>query len=802
MTASNAIAEGLPLTADQGDAFKAGCAVLAGPPTAPAVATTHEIDISTYRCAGVIFRDERSNNPIEVTGTLLDLVGQKHVVTPDKLGTKCFSPVVYRPGTTRALKNIEHVTAMVLDFDHLAAADTQHVRATLLAEGWAYIAYTSFSHGTAGKLVEVAAEARLPDVEVDPREHAGPNATASVAAPPNEDCFRVLVVISRPILPEEYPRVWRFLNEKLGGHADPNAKDISRIWFVPSCPEERLPKAWVSEANGRALDVAHVLDTVGVEGVGALVQLRPNLGTKRKKGDKGVTPEGGRNAKLMSIAGGLRRRGAEFDEIVEKLRAANDAQCSPPLEDAEVARIAKSVVRYPVAASVTDARATDLGNAKRFADHVDGRLKYVYPWKSWVHFDGTRWRLDGDEEVLRAVAKMLERMASEASAIEDEKSREAAQRHVLKSEGAPRMRACLDVAKAYLPVDPVRLDAKPHLLCCANGTLELSSGLLRPHDRDDFMTRCTPVAYDPDASCPTWDAFLHRVLEGSAALIEFVQVAIGYALSGDTSEQVLFLLYGTGANGKSTFLETIRALLGEYAAQADFKTFMKRESDGARNDLARLTGTRFVAAVEGAADKDFDEALLKQITGGDVITARFLFKEYFEFKPQFKIWLATNHRPHISGQDEGIWRRIRLVPFTVTIPEGERDPKLTMKLAEELPGILAWAVRGHQKWRADGLPTPLEVLEATAAYRDEMDLVGAFVAACCVLSSKATATAAELYLNYELWCGHVNEEPIFQQAFGKALGRRGLTPVRGTGGARRWLGIEVRPEWHRDARDP
>lgn len=229
----------------------------------------------------------------------------------------------------------------------------------------------------------------------------------------------------------------------------------------------------------------------------------------------------------------------------------------------------------------------------------------------------------------------------------------------------------------------------------------------------------------------------------------------------------------------------------DYSAITDFNTFMKRDSEGARNDLARLVGTRLVSAVEAEAGKPLAEALVKQLTGGDTITARFLFKEYFDFKPQFKIWLAANHKPNVRGSDHGIWRRIRLVPFTVTIPERERDPRLGKKLAEEIPGILAWAVRGCLDWREHGLGMPAEVLAATASYRDEMDRFGGFFDEACVLVEDATVTAKDLYEAYQKWCEANGERAKSKKALAMVLRERGYDAFR-TKRARCWRGLRLR----------
>jgi putative DNA primase/helicase len=309
-----------------------------------------------------------------------------------------------------------------------------------------------------------------------------------------------------------------------------------------------------------------------------------------------------------------------------------------------------------------------------------------------------------------------------------------------------------------------------------NGTLDLRTGQMRQHDRADLLTKEAPVIYDPSATCPTWEAFLTRVMGGDAELIGFLQRAIGYSLTGDTREQVIFLLYGTGANGKSTFLETIRTLLGDdYARQVRTETLTdSNRGTGPTEDLARLKGARFVSARETEEGKRLAEALIKELSGGDTLTARFLYSESFEYRPAFKLFLGANHKPVIRGTDYAIWRRIRLVPFAVTIPPEEQDQNLGAKLAAELPGILTWAVRGCLSWQKNGLGTPAAVTAATAAYRMESDVLSAFLAECCVTNPKGEVQAGPLYTAYKSWCEDNGEKWMTGQMFGRRLTDRGF----------------------------
>jgi putative DNA primase/helicase len=285
-------------------------------------------------------------------------------------------------------------------------------------------------------------------------------------------------------------------------------------------------------------------------------------------------------------------------------------------------------------------------------------------------------------------------------------------------------------------------------------------------------------------------AFLDLIFDHRKELISFLQRAIGYSLTGDISEQVLLLLYGVGSNGKSTLLEIIRLILGDYALNTPFSTFLMRDNETVRNDLARLVGARFVSSIEVKASQRLDEAVVKQLTGGDTITARFLYREYFEFVPCFKLWLAVNHKPVIRGTEEAIWRRIRLIPFEVIIPERVRDKKFPLKLQSELSGILRWALQGCLDWQDQGLDAPEEVIQATASYRSEMDILGNFLAEYVVHTPGAKLGARELYEQYCSWCEKEGEKAISSVWFSRNLHDRGFKAQRTTGGKRQWLEVE------------
>jgi putative DNA primase/helicase len=435
---------------------------------------------------------------------------------------------------------------------------------------------------------------------------------------------------------------------------------------------------------------------------------------------------------------------------------------------------------------------TDLGNAERFAAQHGEELRYCYPWGKWIAWDERRWRVDNTGEVKRRAKRTVRSIYGEATSIEDDARRREVGIHARKSEAGARIAEMIQLAASELPILPENLDRDPFLLNCINGTLDLKTGELHPHQRADLLTKLTPVEYDPAATCPQWNDFLHEIMGGSLELIGFLQRAIGYVLTGDTREQVLFMLHGAGANGKSTLLDVVLALVGDYGLQTDTETLMSRKKGGPTNDIARLRGARFVSTVETEEGRRLAEVLVKQLTGGDTVTARFLHQEFFEFKPECKLFLATNHKPTIRGTDNAIWRRIRLIPFEVTIPSERQDKTLPAKLRAELPGILAWAVKGCLEWQRFGLGTPKEVTRATESYRAEMDVIQAFIDDCCIEAPNAKASVKDLYNAYKVWCESSGEHPARKSDFGAKCQERGYHSDRGAGNRLEWHGVGLR----------
>ncbi|TDA70639.1 MAG: DNA primase [Clostridia bacterium] len=504
-------------------------------------------------------------------------------------------------------------------------------------------------------------------------------------------------------------------------------------------------------------------------------------------------PEGERDNTLFRYACRLRQQGLTKEEATRLvLEAAKN--CKPPFPEKQALLKVESAWRYDRPETF---HPTDLGNAQRLVAAHGQDLRYCHPWGKWLVWNGQQWQVDNTAEVMRRAKDTVRGMYGEAAHIDNEKERREFLQFVLKSESRDRLAATVTLAASEpgIPVLPGELDRDPWLLNCANGTVDLRTGELRPHRREDMLSKMTPVAYDPEAACPRWEAFLERIMAGNERLITFLQRAVGYSLTASTREQVFFLLYGTGANGKSVFLTTLQAVLGDYATQAAPDLLLAKKGERHPTEVADLLGKRLVVATETESGRRLAESLVKQLTGGDKLKARRMREDFFEFEATHKLWLATNHKPRVRGTDYAIWRRIRLIPFNVTIPVEEQDKSLPDKLREELPGILRWAVEGCLAWQREGLGVPDEVKAATDAYRQEQDVLAAFLEDCCIINPLAKAAAKDIYQTYLAWCEENGERPMSQRDLGMQLTERGFDRFRGgKSGGIVWRGIGLLTE--------
>jgi putative DNA primase/helicase len=435
---------------------------------------------------------------------------------------------------------------------------------------------------------------------------------------------------------------------------------------------------------------------------------------------------------------------------------------------------------------------SDLGNARRFVEQHGADVRFDYASKRWLVWDGNRFTDDDTGEVERRAKQTAQTLLHDAAKLPGDRERRDAGKHALHSMNAGPLRNMVSLA-ATEPGIVVRaddLDADPMLLNVSNGLLDLRTGQLRPHERAALCTKLAPVPYYPDESCPTFLKFLEQVLNGDRELIEFVQRLAGYSLTGDTREQVLPVLHGTGRNGKSTLVETLRDLLGDYATTMPPDLLVQRRGGQQQpHGLITLRGARFVAATETDDGARLSVALVKQLTGSDTITARHLYAEFVDFRPQAKFWLSTNHKPIIRDTTISIWRRVKLLPFTVTIPEEQEDKTLPDQLRGELPGILTWAVQGCLDWQQHGLGTASAVQTATADYRADSDQLGAFIDEHCITGPAYSAPAGALFAAWQHWANVHGEHAGSAKALAQRLTERGYEPHKGTGGMRTWRGI-------------
>lgn len=422
----------------------------------------------------------------------------------------------------------------------------------------------------------------------------------------------------------------------------------------------------------------------------------------------------------------------------------------------------------------------DTGNAQRFVDLFGDKVRYCYTDKRWLWYDGRKWCTDMTGAVKRLADKAVACMSAELKVYEQTDADEgtdmakAFEKHMKSSRSNKSKNAMLNEVMHHVPILPSQLDRYKAALNTPGGVIDLKSGALAPHDPKNYFTKITAVEYSENADCPRWTAFLDDIFGGDKDLIRYVQKAVGYSLTGATSEQCAFFLYGTGRNGKSTFLDIIRDIFGDYAANIQPETIMVRNSQGSaiNSDIARLKGARLVTSVEPNEGVRINEGLLKQLTGDDTVTARKLYGDEFEFKPEFKLWMATNHKPVIRGTDTGIWRRIHMIPFTVQIPEEKIDRRLKYKLSAELTGIFRWAVEGCLLWQKEGLKMPRAVLEEVREYRREMDVISAFVEDKCTVGKGLSVQSSALYAAYLRWADSGNEYKMSNTKFGLEIAKR------------------------------
>jgi putative DNA primase/helicase len=656
--------------------------------------------------------------------------------------------------------------------------------------------------------------------------------------------------------PEAVKIAGRFLDPTLTGgrESTPDAHWWVRCKGIRSMTFEDLGGETVLEirANGRQTVVApslhpsgerYIWSQSGLEfasvGAEALLRACRELATAALVAR--VLPSGGRHRFGMALAGFLLRRGLEPEDVARIMHAAWDAAgfesekakrdahadieaivedtaegleegievSGGPTLDELRSGLPRKIARYwrwnerntdqppPTTGADTGEgparfNLTDLGNAERFVADHGSKVRYCGPWGKWLVYDGKRWAQDDTGQVERLMKDTVRAIYAEASQAGDSQERKAIAEHAKRSEARKRISDAIQLARSELgiPILPQDLDRDPWALNVENGTVDLRSGELREHRRDDLITKLAPVEYRPAAQAPTFQAFLERILP-SEALRWFLRRAVGYSASGEVSEEALMILHGTGDNGKTTLINAVLDALGDYAMEAAPELILAKRGSHP-TELADLFGARFVSARETDEGRRLAEAVVKQLTGRDRIKARRMREDFWQFDPTHTLFLATNHKPEVRGTDHAIWRRLKLVPFDVKIPEDEKDRELPRKLQAELPGILAWIVRGCLDYQREGLGVPEEVRDATEGYRSEMDVLAAFIDDRCSVHPKASVGATPLYNAYKDWCAEAGENAISQRKFGGQIGERGFDKDKS--GTITWYGIGLRAE--------
>lgn len=450
---------------------------------------------------------------------------------------------------------------------------------------------------------------------------------------------------------------------------------------------------------------------------------------------------------------------------------------------------------------------TDDANGVRFAQNFGDKAKHSTS-HGWLVYDGKRWKRD--QKAVRILAQKLpeivrgevQRLSSSMDLRDSDTLKRfgtfttALGKHAKYTGSSKGIDATLREAavKDEVSADGIEFDSDIYLLNCLNGTVDLRTGELRNHRREDQITKLSPVEYVSGSPCPRWIQFLDEVFGSDGALIDYVQWLIGYSLSGSVEYQIFPILHGRGQNGKGVFIRTIANILGQdYSQEMNPEEIMVQKNARHETGLAALHGVRFVSISETEDGRRINEALVKKLTGGDKIRARFMRQDGFEFQPQFKMWLATNYRPAIKDDSFGMWRRIRLIPFDRTFEEHEKDTRLEEKLRQEMPGILVWAVQGVcQAGREPTLPDCVRA--ANQDYEAESDALQEFLSECTSRINSKTPKA-ELYDVYRQYTDEGCED---FRMFNKRIKDRGIKEVR-IGGARCWEGIAIKSEWKSSA---
>ena len=504
-----------------------------------------------------------------------------------------------------------------------------------------------------------------------------------------------------------------------------------------------------------------------------------------------------RNSTLTTIAGKFRAAGMDAPGIYQALSALNNARCSPPLPDREVRTISESVGRYTPSQKIGEPL-TDVWNSEQLAATHGHNVRWCDKLGGWHFWDGTCWRNDDETLLVRWSKDLVKSWHIKAATSDDNELK----KHAVRCESAARLSAMVELLKSENDIlTPLEsFDKNIYLLNCKNGTLDLKTGEIAPARREDMITRRIETAYNPDAQCPTWLNFLDEIFLQDAELVEYVQKAIGYCLSGDIREQKFFLCWGNGRNGKSTFLKHIMYILAPgYASGTPAETMLESNNSHSLRAIASLVGMRYVILNEFDEGKFLSAAQVKNLTGGEPVVGCHLYHAQFTYTPTYKFWMSTNFKPRIKDTSLGIWRRLVLLPFEYTVPAEKQDVGLDDKIAAEYEGILAWAVQGFQKWRKDGLSTPLKLKAVVDTYKADSDLIGQFLEEMADPEIvEPVTTVTEFMKSFAFWAHENNirfspgRAAVIDYMEKHGYGKPAMATKRGIENRLAWNGIALR----------
>lgn len=645
---------------------------------------------------------------------------------------------------------------------------------------------------------------------------------------------RVTILPDRDIQPSEYPSVLTALNDRLGGILDTNAWQWSQAFFLPSCPRDAEPYAFFGHNPGIAMPVdALVAEGQHKQGLPtrnrSLTPLARALSSNLHSGPHETTENvtraktaltaldpGMPRAQWLTVIWAVNAHGWQCGYEMARTWSSQSSKFDPATFDkdwesfephrpnginsASLYYLAKESGWHDPVGVTTEPG--DIANSRRFADQHRGNLAFVHPARKWIQFDGRRWMwCEAREEMAAAKATADSILDEAATCIKRDPNNPTHKRlwtHARRSQDERRLLAMVSLASceqgaSVSSVD--QLDRDPWLLNVANGVIDLRAGSLLAHDPAMMLTRICSASYRPRAACPRWLQFLDEIFCGDADLVEYIQRALGYSLTGLVSEEVLFFMFGYGANGKSVFINVVYDVLNDYAVTAPASMLsLKRNEDGGRAtpELAKLVGARFAVANETQSGERLDEQMVKVLVSRERITARHLYAHYFEFRPTHALWVRGNHKPIITGDDYGIWRRIHLIPFQRTFTPADADPSLEAALLKERDGILSWMIEGCLKWQRDGLKVPPAVEGASREYRKESDVLGQWIDDCCDIDPAERTEQSRVYNSYRDWCKDGNFRAMAKAQFTRKIAERGISTNGWIGKTRAYVGLRLK----------